>query len=84
MLGDYVDRGEHSLENVSLPLAAKLLHSKGLVLLQGNYEPVLVNRSYGFYSELSVKYTSPFELFVMLNEVLSMLPYTPSSLTGSP
>ena len=37
-LGDYVDRGPNSLENVLFLLEQKLEHPKNIVLLQGNHE----------------------------------------------
>ncbi|MCS6936384.1 MAG: serine/threonine protein phosphatase [Candidatus Bipolaricaulota bacterium] len=37
-LGDYVDRGPHSLENILFLLEQKLKHPKNIFLLQGNHE----------------------------------------------
>jgi hypothetical protein len=37
-LGDYVDRGPHSRENLELLLKAKLEHPRRVYLLQGNHE----------------------------------------------
>lgn len=37
-LGDYVDRGQHSLENILFLLEQKLQHPENIFLLQGNHE----------------------------------------------
>jgi len=37
-LGDYVDRGAHSLETISLLLALKIEHPKAVHLIRGNHE----------------------------------------------
>lgn len=37
-LGDYVDRGAHSLETICLLLALKIEHPKSVHLIRGNHE----------------------------------------------
>ena len=37
-LGDYVDRGAHSLETICLLLALKVEHPKNVHLIRGNHE----------------------------------------------
>lgn len=37
-LGDYIDRGEHSIETLYVALSLKQLHSNQVILLRGNHE----------------------------------------------
>ncbi|KAK4785420.1 hypothetical protein SAY86_002109 [Trapa natans] len=50
-LGDYVDRGQHSLETISLLLALKVEHPLNVHLIRGNHEAADINALFGFRIE---------------------------------
>ncbi|XP_011088984.1 serine/threonine-protein phosphatase BSL3 isoform X2 [Sesamum indicum] len=50
-LGDYVDRGQHSLETISLLLALKVEHPHQVHLIRGNHEAADINALFGFRIE---------------------------------
>ncbi len=51
-LGDYVDRGEHSLLNLLLVIALHLAWPERVIVLRGNHEDIELNGTYGFRYEL--------------------------------
>ncbi|ESL10381.1 serine/threonine protein phosphatase [Trypanosoma rangeli SC58] len=55
-LGDYVDRGPHSLHCLALLFASKLLAPNRVFLLRGNHESSETNSKYGFLQECSEHY----------------------------
>ncbi|XP_078445101.1 BRI1 suppressor 1 (BSU1)-like 1 isoform X2 [Wolffia australiana] len=50
-LGDYVDRGQHSLETVALLLALKIEYPDNIHLIRGNHEAADINALFGFRIE---------------------------------
>ncbi|XP_047307706.1 serine/threonine-protein phosphatase BSL3-like [Impatiens glandulifera] len=50
-LGDYVDRGQHSLETIALLLALKVEYPRSIHLIRGNHEAADINALFGFRIE---------------------------------
>ncbi len=75
-LGDYVDRGENSVEVFNQVAYYKLSDPDRFILLRGNHESVPINDYYGFKYELIKKFgqNDGNELYVLYNKVFSQLP----------
>jgi hypothetical protein len=53
--GDYIDRGENSVEVLLTLLLIKLAYRDNVILIRGNHECAGVASVYGFYDELRAK-----------------------------
>lgn len=77
-LGNYVDRGKHSLEVILLLLALKLKFPAQIHLLRGSHEDKEINLKDGLAfeceSRLSEDHTKPNSVYNKLNEVFEHLP----------
>ena len=77
-LGNYVDKGQYSLEVICLLFALKLKYPKQVILLRGNHEDKNVNRYLGFGDEctkrLGEDINDPNSVFAKINEAFEQMP----------
>ena len=71
-LGDYVDRGDDSLEVIGLLFALKLLYPDNIFLLRGNHESPEMTEEFGFLEECELKLNS--EIFDVFMDTFDCLP----------
>lgn len=72
-MGDYVDRGHHSVETIQYLILLKIKYPSHVTLIRGNHESRQVSFSYGLYEEVNRKYgnTNPWH---NLTEVFDHMP----------
>jgi serine/threonine-protein phosphatase PP1 catalytic subunit len=73
-LGDYVDRGKHSLEVMLLLLTYKLKFPENFFMIRGNHECASITRIYGFYDDCKRRYNIK-TWKVFCEQVFNRLPF---------
>ena len=77
-LGDYVDRGSHSLETVCLLMALKVKFPEKIHLLRGNHEDKWINNIFGFAEECCSRLgEEPADLDSVFNKVNDLFDWLP-------
>ncbi len=74
-LGDYVDRGDYSIEILQVLFEMKRRSPRKIILLRGNHETISTNSYYGFKNEVFSKFKSSADkIYIRCNEVFAKMP----------
>jgi diadenosine tetraphosphatase ApaH/serine/threonine PP2A family protein phosphatase len=77
-LGDFVDRGSHSLETICLLMSLKCKFPNQIHLIRGNHEDRWINHAFGFADECQIRLgedpNDPKSIFQRINEMFEYLP----------
>ena len=73
-LGDYVDRGEYSIEVLIYLFAMKINYPGSVTLLRGNHESRAMTEHFTFREEVLEKYNNDEELYALFLEAFDSMP----------
>lgn len=77
-LGDFVDRGSHSLETICLLLAMKIRYPDQIHLIRGNHEDKWINNGFGFSDECANRLgEDPGDIDSVFNRINRLFEYFP-------
>ena len=71
-LGDFIDRGPYSVENVNLLMSLKAEYPEKIILIRGNHETREINCRFDFYEKVLHRYG--IKTFERYNTIFSKLP----------
>jgi len=76
-LGDYVDRGDRSLDCLILLLSLKIMYPKNMTLLRGNHEDKFCNKKYGFFDEIKLLTNDETEMQSVIEKICGIFTMLP-------